>query len=210
MQVTELHPEIDSLQLRYGAKGLSAIYGAGCINNPEVMLMFMNPTGKNISAKPKWTGLRAPWIGTKHIWLLLHKIELLSEKIFQLTQGEWNEGNARAVYEELSAQKIYITNLAKCTQINARHLPDSVFRAYLPSTQKEIAFINPKRIITFGNQVSSILLERPVLVSGYMGNKKETCFIADKNFDVYPVYYPIGQGQRNRPLTVRRIRAILK
>src|SRR3989338_941301 len=65
MQVTKLHAEIDRLQLQYGATGLSAIYGAGCIKNPEVMLIFMNPTGKNISADTAWRGVRAPWSGTR-------------------------------------------------------------------------------------------------------------------------------------------------
>jgi len=210
MQIVELHPEIDRLQLQYGAKGLSAIYGAGCVDNPEVMLMFMNPTGKNISADSKWKGLRAPWIGTKNIWPLFREVGLLSEKIFKLTKNKWSEEIASVVYEELARQKVYITNLAKCTQIDARHLPDSVFRAYVSSTQKEIALINPKRIITFGNQVSSILLGKPVSVSEYTGNRKEICNVKDKYFDVYPVYYPIGQGRRNQPFVVRRIRAILK
>jgi len=210
MQVTKLHAEIDRLQLQYGATGLSAIYGAGCIKNPEVMLIFMNPTGKNISADTAWRGLRAPWIGTKNIWPMLYEVGLLSEKTFQVTQRKWDKKSAQAVYEELARQKIYITNLAKCTQIDARHLPDSVFKAYVPSTKKEIVLVNPKRILTFGNQVNSILLEKPTSVSEYKGVEKESCFVGRKLFDVYPVYYPIGQGRRNQPLAVKRIRAILK
>jgi len=210
MQITGLHAEVDSLQLKYGAKGLPAVYGAGCVRNPEVMLMFMNPTGKNISADSKWKGLRAPWIGTKSIWPMLRNIGFLPEKTFQLTQQEWNEGIAHMVYKELARQKVYITNLAKCTQVDARHLSDFVFKAYLPATKKEIALVNPKRILTFGNQVSSTLLERPVSVSEYTGVKKELYVIGDNLFNVYPVYYPIGQGRRNQPLAVRRIRAILK
>ncbi len=170
----------------------------------------MNPTGKNISAISKWTGLRAPWIGTKNIWPMLYETGLLSENIFKLTQSEWNIKSTSVIYKELAKKKIYITNLAKCTQVDARHLPDSTFRAYLPIIRKEIALINPKRIITFGNQVSSIFLGRPVSVSEYTGSRKETYAIEDKSFDVYPTYYPIGQGRRNQPLAVKRILAILK
>jgi len=210
LQKTELHSEIDDLQRKHGAPELSAIYGAGCINNPEVMLMFMNPTGKNISADLKWNGLRAPWVGTKNIWSILHEVGLISKKIFQLTQQEWDETSTRAVYENIARGKIYITNLAKCTQIDARHLSDSVFQVYVPNMKKEIALINPKRIITFGNQVSSILLGKPLSVSKYTGNEKEFCTIDGKSFDVYPVYYPIGQGRRNQPSAINRIKMILK
>jgi len=210
MQIIKLHTEIDILQLQYGEEGLSAIYGAGCIKNPELMLIFMNPTGKNISSDPKWEGLRAPWIGTKNIWLFLREIGVLSEKILQVTRGDWNVETARAVYKELARNKIYITNLAKCTQADARGLSNSVFRAYMSVIKKEIALVNPKRIITFGNQVSSIFLEKSVSVSDYRGKQKDVCKIKEKLFDVYPTYYPIGQGRRNQPLAVKRIRTILK
>lgn len=210
MQRTELHPEIDQLQLQYGAPELSAIYGAGCVKNPEVMLMFMNPTGRNIAANKEWGGLRAPWIGTKNIWPLLHEVGMLSDVAFALTRQEWTEQNALTVYEDIALHKIYITNLAKCTQLDARHLSDSVFRTYLANTIKEIIAINPKRIITFGNQVSSIILNRSISVSSYKETQSESFSISDKSFDVYPVYYPVGQGRRNQPLAVKRIKAILK
>jgi hypothetical protein len=65
-QVTQLHQSIDKLQDRFGAKGLCSIYGAGCIDNPKAMFVFMNPTSKNVSVYQSWQGLRAPWLGTKN------------------------------------------------------------------------------------------------------------------------------------------------
>jgi len=62
------------------------------------------------------------------------------------------------LYRHLAAQSIYITNLAKCTQTDAAALKDYVFKEYLPLMHEEISSIKPDKIITFGNQVSSVLL----------------------------------------------------
>ena len=61
---------------------------------------------------------------------------------------------------------------------------------------KEIEIINPKTIITFGNQVSSIILDRNISVS-QCRKQNFSKNIAGKNYKVYPVYYPIGNGMMN-------------
>ena len=81
-QVTQLHKEYDKLQLKYGDPTLSCIYGAGCIENPDIMFIFMNPTGRNISSIPSWEGLRAPWIGTKQVWDIFENLGLLQSHIY--------------------------------------------------------------------------------------------------------------------------------
>jgi DNA polymerase len=214
MQLKKLHKEIDSLHDLYGDSSLSSIYGAGCIENPSVLLMFMNPTAKNISSHKKWTGLRAPWLGTKNIWSLLRDLGFITDDYFNtisaLRPEEWTTAFSSEIYSHLAAKSIYITNLAKCTQLDARPLKDDVFRKYLDVVKKEISIVNPKHIITFGNQVSSILLSKPVSVSAYAGIKKETLTITGKVFDVYPTYYPVGHGRMNQPLAIKRIKAILK
>lgn len=213
MQIEILKKEIDQLQHRYGSPTLSAIYGAGYVQAPDVLLMFMNPTGKNISAQKQWPGLRAPWIGTKNVWKILHALNVLSEDIFQqiirFSPTDWNPSFAEAVYSDLAKRKLYVTNLAKCTQDDAKHLSDKVFRTYLENTKKEIDIVQPKKIIAFGNQVSSILLDKPITVSSYSGKQKEVLIINNREYDVYPVHYPVGQGQRNLPLALKRLRAVL-
>lgn len=214
LQVTKLHAEIDALQKRHGSMKLSAIYGAGCMKQPDLMLVFMNPTGKNVSASPDWKGLRAPWLGTKNVWKILYKFGLISESIYATTQrllpGEWTSGVANTVYDEVAKRKLYITNLAKCTQNDAKHLKDSVFKDYLELMRAEITEVNPKSIITFGNQVSSVLLGKPITVSKYQGGEVEILGIGKKIFNVYPTYYPVGQGQRNMPLAFKRLQNIMK
>lgn len=213
MQIIELHPEINKLQLEFGASKLEPIYGAGCVNKPDVMFIFMNPTGKNVSAYSTWTGLRAPWLGTKNIWKLLYALKFISGENYKLTQTlrpkEWTENFAEAIYCELAKNKIYITNLAKCTQDDARPLANNIFREYLENTRKEISLIQPRKIVPFGNQVSSVMLGRPISVSKYTGSQSEILKINNSIFKVYPVYYPVGQGQRNMPLAISRMKRIL-
>ncbi len=61
--------------------------------------------------------------------------------------------------------KYFITNLGKCTQVDARGLSDNVYKEYLKLLEKEIEIVNPKVTILFGNQVSSIVLDRKISVS---------------------------------------------
>lgn len=202
------------LHALYGAPECAGIYGAGCLQEPEIMLMFMNPTARNISSKVTWNGIRAPWLGVRNTWKLLAALGLIDqeqvEKVLDLHPDEWTETVAQGLYEHVAAKKLYISNLASCTQVDARSLPDSVFRAYLPQSHKEILTIKPKKIITLGNQVSSILLQRPISVSRYVSTEYETLSLEGDDFKVYPTYYPVGQGQRNMDKAIARIQAVAK
>lgn len=213
MQLERLHPEIERLQKVHGDPTLSPVYGTGCVKNPKIMLMFMNPTGRNVSTNPAWPGIRASWLGTKNIWHLLHQANLLAKSYLEQTQAqapeEWTPSFAQEIYQELARNGVFLTNLAKCTQLDARPLKDSVFKDYLHLTQQEILETRPAKIITFGNQVSSILLNKPISVSKYSGTKSEILEIDKEKFNVFPTYYPVGRGRMNMPLAVKRIRAVL-
>lgn len=136
MQIDALKGSFDTLQKRLGDPTLSSIYGAGCVDRPDACFVFMNPTGKNVSADPAWKGLRAPWLGTKNIWKLFAKLNLISDALFQSIQtmstSAWTPDFAQLVYQSLADRQLYITNLSKSTQTDARPLPNSVFREYLP------------------------------------------------------------------------------
>ena len=168
MKIEDLRKDYDELQVKYGAKELDSIYNGGCEKNPDICFVFMNPTGKNIASDKSWKGRKSPWLGTKNIWKLFYKVDLLSEEIFNKIQEkkpkEWDYEFCDYVYEEIEKNKLFITNLGKCTQIDARPLPDEVLKKYLDLLFKEINIIKPKIIITFGNQVSSIILNKKKIV----------------------------------------------
>ncbi len=213
MTLEELKIEYDKLQLKYGAKELDSIYNGGCTNNPDICFVFMNPTGKNIASSKEWKGIKSPWIGTKNIWDLFYELNLLDENIYKkiktIKGNEWTEEFAKEVYEDISNHKIFITNLGKCTQLDARPLPDKVYKEYLSLLEKEIEIINPKVVILFGNQVSSIVLNEKISVS--QCRKKEFIKeINNKEYKFYSVYYPVGNGRFNIDKSIEDIKYIMK
>lgn len=208
-----LYKKYDKLQKKYGDKNLHSIYHGGCFHHPQICFIFMNPTGRNTASMKEWNGIRAPWIGTKNVWKVFFELGLLKESTYQAILDkkplEWTEEFAFSLYQEISEKGYFITNLGKCTQIDARPLPNSIYLEYLDLLKEEIALVKPEIIITFGNQVSSILLNQKVSVSEWRG-KYEYLEIKGKKYKVYPVYYPVGNGQFNMPKAIEDIQKIIK
>ena len=173
----------------------------------------MNPTGRNIASSKEWKGIKSPWIGTKNIWDLFFNIDLVDEEIYKkiksIKGSEWTNAFALEVYENVKKHKYFITNLGKCTQVDARELPDSVYTQYLELLKKEINIINPKLIILFGNQVSRVVLGEKIAVS----QNRKKCFVKNINgtdYKFYPVYYPIGNGRFNIDKAIEDIKWIIE
>ena len=188
MKLEDLKKDYDRLQLKYGAKELDSIYNGGECINPDIAFVFMNPTGRNIASSKNWKGLKSPWIGTKNIWTLFYNVGLLDD--------------------DVKKHKVFITNLGKCTQIDARPLPDKVYKEYLNLFKKEMEIVNPKVIILFGNQVSSIVLDEKISVS----NVRKKLFVKkinNKDFHFYSVFYPIGNGSFNVDKSIEDIKWII-
>ena len=213
MKISDLNKEYDKLQLKYGAKELDSIYNGGLEENPDICFVFMNPTGRNIASEKTWKGRKSPWIGTKNIWDLFYAVGFQDEKIYQkiksIKGSEWTEEFADEVYSDVEKHKYFITNLGKCTQIDARPLPDKIYKEYLRLLEKEIEILDPKVIILFGNQVSSIVLNEKISVS----NVRKKLFkkvINGKEYDAYSIYYPIGNGRFNIDKSIEDIKWIIE
>lgn len=213
MRLEKLNIEYDKLQNKWGAKELDPIYNGGCKINPNICFVFMNPTKRNIASKKEWKGPKSPWIGTKNIWSLFYELNLLDENIYykirNIKGSQWTEEFAEEVYQNVEKHRYFITNLGKCTQVDARALPDQIYKEYLHLLEKEIEIINPKAIILFGNQVSSIVLDKKISVS----QCRKECFnkkINKKEYKFYPVYYPVGNGFFNIDKAIEDIKYIMK
>ena len=210
--IEELIPSYDLLQRKYGALELDSIYHGGCIDHPDICFVFMNPTGRNIASSKSWKGLKSPWIGTKNIWDLFFEVGLIDSYIYDdiLSRkgSEWTEEFAEEVYENVKKHKVFITNLGKCTQVDARPLPDSVFLEYLLLLEREFEILQPKVIVLFGNQVSSIVLGQKISVSSC---RKKRFFktIHHKKYYFYSVYYPVGNGRFNIDKSIEDLKYIL-
>ncbi|HAN10491.1 MAG TPA: hypothetical protein DCP90_07745 [Clostridiales bacterium] len=212
MQIIEIFDKFNELQLIYGDINLDSIYGCGQINNPEICLVFMNPTSRNVASNKSWTGIKAPWIATKNVWNMFYQLGLIDKTIIDEINFrkpiDWDYQFAEDVYKKVYNNSMYITNLSKATQIDARPLPNEVFKKYTDLFKQEIDIIKPKVIITFGNQVSSVLLNKDIKVSQYR-KKYEILEIEGLFYKVFPVYYPVGQGMRNIKIAKEDIEWIL-
>jgi len=213
MKIQDLNKKYDTLQKKYGAKGLSSIYNGGLEDTPDICFVFMNPTGRNIASFKEWRGRKSPWIGTKNIWDLFYAIDLLDEELYREIKrrkgSEWDETFADLVYQNVEEHKYFITNLGKCTQVDARPLPDSVYKEYLSLLYKEFEILKPKVIILFGNQVSSIVLNQKISVSE-VRKKYFVKKIKDQEYKFYSVYYPIGNGRFNISKSIEDIKWIME
>lgn len=213
MQINNLKQKFDELQCKYGDTTYDAIYGAGQIDNPEVCFIYMNPTARNVSAGKSWTGLKAPWIGTKSVWRLYMELGLIEKEVYvdiaAKCPADWTADFADYVYGSLVHHDLYLTNLAKCTQADACALPNSVFQEYLALMHEEIKAIKPRIIISFGNQVSSVLLGRTISVSK-VRKQQFPLVVEGKEYQVFPVYYPVGQGMRNIGKAIEDVRWIME
>ena len=202
--IEKLYEKYDKLQKKYGDKSLNSIYFGGKKEKPILCFVFMNPTAGNIAAEKSWDGPRYPWLGTKIVWKLFHELNLIDDDIFEEIQKkkkkDWTKEFSEKVYQNIEEHNVYITNLAKCTQVDARPLKDEVFKNYLKLFKKEMNIVNPKRIILFGNQVSSIVLNEKIKVSEVRKKK----FLKDGH-EYYSVFYPVGNGRFNMDKSIEDI-----
>lgn len=207
----KLNKIYDSLQLQYGSKDLNSVYGYGAFS-PDIALVFMNPTKRNIATSKSWQGLKAQWLGTKEIWSFLWKCGLFSgDMLLQIKEKspkDWTPSFCEEVYNEVKRNKLWITNLAKCSQDDARPLPDEIFLNYTDLLKQELALVKPKKIFFFGNQVASLMLGQPITVSTARKNSFQL-EIAGHIYDCYAIYYPVGNGRFNQPKAIEDIRKII-
>lgn len=212
MKLESLNKEYDRLQKIYGDPSLHSIYNGGCTTSPDIMFVFMNPTGRNIASLPGWPGPFHPWLGTKNIWDLFIAVHLLDQAIYDKIKSkkgsEWTPEFCNEVYANITKHKVFITNLGKCTQIDARPLTNSYFNDYLPLLEKEVSILKPKIIILFGNQVSSIFLKENISVSQ---TRKQffTRIISRRKYKCFPVFYPVGNGRFNIDKSIEDINYII-
>lgn len=209
----KLQKTYDKMQKVYGSKDLNSVYGGGCKNKPKIALVFMNPTKRNVATNKDWQGIRTQWLGTKQIWDFLTKCGLFDEelnfKIKSIKPCQWTPEFCKEVYDEVDKKGLWITNLAKCSQDDARPLPDSVFLEYKDLLLKELEMVAPQKIFFFGNQVASIVLDEKIAVSTCR-KKPFSLKLGERTCECYAMFYPVGNGRFNQSKSIEDIKDILK
>ena len=75
---------------------------------------------------------------------------------------------------------------------------------YLNLLEKEIEIVNPKVIILFGNQVSTVFLKEKRSVS-QVRKKQFIKIINGKEYKCYSIFYPVGNGRFNIDKSIENI-----
>ena len=78
----ELEKKYAELQVKYGDPSLDSITFGGCLENPDICFVFMNPTARNITASKDWKGIKSPWVGTKNVWNLFYELGMIDEALY--------------------------------------------------------------------------------------------------------------------------------
>ncbi|MBI4451774.1 hypothetical protein HY642_07415 [Candidatus Woesearchaeota archaeon] len=198
----------------YPSNGLMPIPGAGAMN-PELMLLFINPTARNNSTNPSWKGPRYPFIGCKRPWDQFNKLGWMSNdtlSVIRANAGQWQPKLARAVLAELRHSSIYVTNLVKNTGEDAALPKAKDIRLYLPLLLREIQRVKPERIIALGSMVSSALLGKPVSMEEHHAHllrhktlKQHSLVVGKREYPVVPCYYPIGRGNPKKAMEMLQV-----
>ena len=82
LQLDFLKEDFNKLQNIYWDKNLDPIYWWWEIKNPDICLVFMNPTWKNVSSNKNWKWIKAPWIWTKNVWKMFFWLWFIDEELY--------------------------------------------------------------------------------------------------------------------------------
>lgn len=180
---------------------LKHILGNGCITNPKLCFIFINPTHRNMSSNPNYNGQRSPFLGTKEVWKVFINSNLLSKDFLEKTKN-WDNEAVDYVLHELNSKGYYMTNVVKCTKQNADLPTTKEIKQQTKLFHEEISIINPKLIITFGlipfKELTGINIKLKDHLENQRKNKEIITYdsipIKNKVYKIFPCYFPVGRG----------------
>lgn len=207
-ELVALWNEVDNCEdCKNSQNRLQHILGGGKELNPNIMFLFINPTYRNTTSKPDYSGLRFPFVGTKEIWNVFISSKLLGKEILQ------NFDNAKLVITSVSESGFYFTNLVKCTNENADLPKSDRINKKMGLLFKEINIVRPNLIVTFGVLPFEALTGQKLKLSQHYENQKKSNKlityksreISGRKYDVWPCYFPVGRGKKKEALELLKM-----
>lgn len=184
------------------ARGYRHVPGGGATDQPEIMLVFINPTVRNISAHTDWTGPRFPFAGKPRLWQILAEAGFVSADL----PGEIAQlGPTPPMVERLvaaaQAARLYLTNAVKCVD-DGSNLPTAErVTVSWPLLQTEIALVQPRLIVALGLIPFRALTGLSVRLADQLWDAEHGQInlypsqpIAGRSYPVFPCYFPTGRG----------------
>lgn len=186
---------------------LMPIGGGGRTRRPEVMFVFINPTHRNASSSPDWSGPRYPFIGTREVWRVFHRAGLLPDTWMERIEGleSWTPRFAEELEGFLKSRGLYLTNLVKWTGSDASLPGRNKIGLFLPVMRREIELVQPRRIVAFGLIPLKHLTGRSIRLEDYhsqaLKDRSLRTFPLEgvaHSAGVVPCYFPVGRGNPSR------------
>ena len=192
--------------------GLASIHGGGASRSPELALVFMNPTRRNLSSRAGWRGPRFPFIGTPRIWRMLGDCQLLDRRLaekFAKPAGAWSTDDARQLEQQLVRASLYITNVVKETAVDSLMPKPAVFRQYETLLHDEIELVKPRLIVAFGlaahKSLTGMSIRLAEIYEQALRVGRVTLVGSCRGRPVIPCYFPVGRGNPQRAATILRM-----
>jgi hypothetical protein len=176
--------------------------GGGWDDQPAWMLVFINPTVRNITAHADWSGRRFPFAGKPKLWHILAEAGFVSSDLPDTIAALGpTPPMVEQLHDELRQWRLYITNTVKCVD-DGSNLPSSArVAAGWPLLQQEIALVRPRRIIAFGLIPFRALTGANVRLADALWEAEHGHVaaypshpIAGQTYPVFPCYFPTGRG----------------
>ncbi len=197
------------------ARGYRHIPGGGCREQPELMLVFINPTVRNITAYADWPGVRMPFAGKPKLWHILAEAGWVrSDLPAEIAELGPTPAMVAVLAEEAHRQRLYLTNAVKCVDVGANIPAAERIAAAWPWLEAEIALVQPRHIVTLGLIPFRALTGQEVRLADELWAAQQGEIhsyasrpIAARVYSVFPCYFPTGRGN---PVAATKMLAALR
>lgn len=189
--------------------------GGGWTDRPALMLVFINPTVRNISAHADWPGPRFPFAGKPKLWQILAEAGLIEAGLpAEIAALGPTPQMVERLIAAACAARLYLTNAVKCVDDGSSLPAAERVAAALPQLQAEIALVRPQLIVTLGLIPFRALTGLTVRLSDQLWeaqhgqiNRYPSLPIDGQRYPVFPCYFPTGRGN---PVAATRMLTALR
>lgn len=189
--------------------------GGGCDDQPDLMLIFINPTVRNISAHADWPGPRFPFAGKPRLWSILAETGLVGADLPQRIAALGPTPlMVEMLIHEARQRRLYLTNAVKCVDDGSSLPAGARVAAAWPLLQQEIALVRPRLIMTLGLIPFRTLTGQVVRLADHLWEAEQgrlnfypSLPIAGQSYPVFPCYFPTGRGN---PVAATKLLGMLR
>ncbi len=195
------------------ARGYRHVPGGGCEVQPDLMLIFINPTVGNISAQGEWPGVRFPFASKPKLWHILADAGWVRADLpARIAELGPVPNMVRMLVDEARQQRVYLTNAVKCVDDGSQLPSAERVAAAWPQLQAEIALVQPRHVVALGLIPFRVLTGQSVRLADELWAAQHGALtaypsrpIVGNTYPVFPCYFPTGRGNPVAATTMLRV-----